>query len=128
MTRLALLLLCCVVTGCFIPVTRTISEPVPFALGSRMRDTTFDRSVRVTRLDGQVIEFPVGSQLGNTGVWGRGRGYGVRRPIYNVPLDSIADVKLIRRELRVLPTLLATGATTVAVTVAIFAALASILN
>ena len=127
MPRTALFLLLLVVLhGCYIPITRTKREPAPFDLSARVRDSTLDHRVRVTRLDGRVVEFPVGSQLGNTGVWGRGRSFGARRPIYNVPLDSIAQLRILRTKTLVLPTIVATAAATTATIIAIGAAFMSI--
>lgn len=128
MTRLALLTLTALLSGCFVPIHRTHLTPLPVALESLSRDSLVSDTLRVTRRDGREVWYPGPTLIGADGVAGRGRVRGQRAPSWSTPRDSIVRIVVERREIRPLPTMLATAAVSVATSTAIIAAFLSIWN
>ena len=118
--RCTALVLAIAITGCYVPVTRIRATPLRLPMESMAADTTIAADIRVTLFDGRIIEYSGPVLLGPDGVSGRGHAVGDRRPIGFTPRDSIAFLASVRREVRPLPTIVATAATTFAVTVAAF--------
>ncbi|WKW13295.1 hypothetical protein Strain138_002612 [Pseudogemmatithrix spongiicola] len=126
LTRLLLLLLVAGLGGCYFPITRAHPTPLPFALESLARDTTIVGELRVTRLDGHDVIFKGYMLLGRDGVSGRGRATGPRSRTRFTPSDSIVRIVTVRREVRVIPTALATAAASTAAVLAVWGAIVSL--
>lgn len=126
MLRILPLALVVALGGCFVPIHRTHTAPLSVAPESLARDSTIAGELRVRRLDGRDVTFAGPTLLGPDGVFGRGRVSGARGWIEGVPRDSIVSILRVRREVRPVPTALATAAATFATTAAIFVAFFSI--
>lgn len=126
MSRVLLLALVAVLGGCYVPVHRTHTAPLPIALAELARDTLVTDTLRVTRIDGREVHFVTPATLGVDGIAGRGRVRGQRAPSWFTPADSIANITVVRRELRLWPTVLATAAVSTATAMAIMQAFFSL--
>ena len=126
MSRITLLALATLLGGCYVPIHRTHGTPLPIALAELKRDTLVTDTLRVTRTDGRVVFFVTPATLGVDGIAGRGRVRGQRAPSWFTPADSVAQVTVLRRELRLWPTVLATAAVSTATAIAIMQAFFSL--
>lgn len=128
MHRIAVLAFAALFGGCYVPIHRTHTAPLTITLAALARDTLVTDTLRVTRTDGREVRFVTPVTLGADGVAGRGRVRGQRAPSWFTPADSIAQITIVRRELRLWPTLLATAALSSATSIAIMQAFFSIWN
>lgn len=126
MSRITRLALATLLGGCYVPIHRTHGTPLPIALTELARDTLVTDTLRVTRTDGREVHFVTPVTIGVDGIAGRGRVRGQRAPAWFTPADSIAEVTVVRRELRLWPTVLATAAVSTATAIAIMQAFFSL--